>query len=217
MAYRFDDFVLDEGSRQLLRCGQAVHLSPKAFDLLSRLIRARPQALSKAELHNHLWPGTFVTDASLGMLVTEIRSALGDTAKESRFVRTVHRFGYAFQGRVTELAKPSSNASGPFEAICWLVSTSQQFMLADGANLVGRDPRAAIWLDAPGISRHHARLIVDGGHVVVEDLGSKNGTHLRGQLLTQPLEVADGDEIRFGSMTLTLRLLPALRSTATES
>jgi DNA-binding winged helix-turn-helix (wHTH) protein len=215
LAYRFDAFVLDERSRQLLRGGQEVHLSPKAFDLLSRLIRARPQALSKSELHAHLWPGTFVTDASLGMLVTEIRSALGDPARGSRFVRTIHRFGYAFHGRVTEVAEPSSSA-GPFEVTCWLVSRSQQFMLAPGANLVGRDPRAAVWLDSPGISRHHARLTIDGGHVVVEDLGSKNGTHLRGQLLTQPLEVADGDEIRFGSMRLTLRVLPALRSTATE-
>lgn len=216
VAYRFDDFMLDERTRQLLRCGQEVHLSPKAFDLLGCLIRARPQALSKAELHDHLWPGTFVTDASLGMLVTEIRSALGDTARGSRFVRTVHRFGYAFQGLVTELAEPSSSAAASFDVICWLVSASQQFMLAPGANLVGRDPRAAIWLDSPGISRHHARLTVDGTHVVVEDLRSKNGTHLRGHLLTEPLEVADGDEIRFGSTTLTLRVLPAPGSTATE-
>jgi DNA-binding winged helix-turn-helix (wHTH) protein len=216
VAFRFDDFVLDERSRQLLRRGQEVHLSPKAFDLLHRLIQARPQALSKAELHDRLWPGTFVTDASLGMLVTEIRSALGDTARTPRFVRTVHRFGYAFQGRVTELADPSASDTGPFDAICSLVSASRQYMLAPGTNLVGRDPRAAICLDSPGISRHHARLIVDGTRVLIEDLGSKNGTLLRGQLLTHPLEVVDGDEIRFGSITLTLRLLPALGSTATD-
>ena len=216
VAYRFDDFVLDGRSRQLLRCGQDVHLSPKAFDLLSRLIQARPRALSKAELHDELWPGTFVTDASLGMLVTEIRSALGDTPRRSRLVRTVHRFGYAFQGRVTELAEPAWSATGPFDVVCWLVSPTRQFVLAPGANLVGRDPRAAIWLDSPGISRHHARLTVDGSHVVLEDLGSKNGTHLRGQLVTEPLDVADGDELRFGSTVLTLRVLSALRSTATE-
>lgn len=215
MAYGFDDFVLDEKSRQLLRCGQDLHLSPKAFDLLSLLIRVRPRALSKGELHEHLWPGTFVTDASLATLVSEIRSVLGDTARGSRFVRTVHRFGYAFQGRVTERAEPSL-PTGPFEAICWLVSPSQQFMLAPGVNLVGRDPRAAIVLDSPGISRHHARLTVDGSHVVVEDLGSKNGTRVQGRLLIEPSDVTEGDEIRFGSVTLTLRVLPALRSTATE-
>ena len=82
MTYRFDAFVLDEGTRQLLRAGSNVHLSPKAFDLLAHLIRERPRALAKASLHTHLWPGTFVTDASLGMLVTEIRGALDDTALE---------------------------------------------------------------------------------------------------------------------------------------
>ena len=112
MTFRFNAFVLDEDSRQLLRGGREVHLSPKAFDLLARLIRARPRALSKAELHDHLWPDTFVTDASLGMLVTEIRSALGDKVRRSRYVRTLHRFGYAFQGRVTEIPGPARRSRG---------------------------------------------------------------------------------------------------------
>ena len=172
---RFGSFELDAGRRQLFSHGAVIHLTPKAFDLLRHLIRERPRALAKAELHDHLWPGTFVTDASLGMLVTEIRSALGDPARGSRFVRTVHRFGYAFQGAVAELAEPSGSAIGPFDVVCWLVSSSQQFMLAPGANLVGRDPRAAIWLDSPGISRHHARLTVDGSQVVVVYVDARTG------------------------------------------
>lgn len=218
MTFRFEAFVLDEGSRQLLQGGREVHLSPKAFDLLARLIRERPRALSKAELHNHLWPGTFVTDASLGMLVTEIRSALGDKARQSRFVRTVHRFGYAFDGTVTELPETAARAAAASaDVVCLLVSPSRQIRLGPGENLVGRDPRAAVWLDSPGISRHHARITVDVSRVVLEDLGSKNGTHVRGELVTGPTVVADGDEIRFGSTGLTFRLWTSPGSTASEA
>jgi DNA-binding winged helix-turn-helix (wHTH) protein len=212
--FRFDAFVLDEGTRQLLRVGREVHLSPKALDLLVLLIKARPRALSKAELHDHLWPGTFVTDASLGMLVTEIRGALGDTVRQSRFMRTVHRFGYAFQGSVTEL---TGSAAARAEINYLLVSPSRQITLAPGENLVGRDPQAAVWLDSPGISRHHARMTIEGDRVTVEDLGSKNGTYVRGDPVTEPTALADGDEIRFGSLPLTFRVWSSSGSTVSEA
>lgn len=217
MTFRFDEFVVDEDARQLLRRGCEVHLSPKAFDLLARLIQARPRALSKAELHDHLWPGTFVTDASLGMLVTEIRNALGDNAQQSRFVRTVHRFGYAFQAAVTKVAEPVPSIAARPETVYCLVSASRQITLAPGENLVGRDPRTAVWLDLPGISRHHARITIDGDRVTVEDLGSKNGTHVRGEAIAGPMILADGDEVRFGSMTLTFRVWTTFGSTVIEA
>lgn len=217
MTYRFDAFVLDEGTRQLLRGGSNVHLSPKAFDLLAHLIRERPRALAKAALHTHLWPGTFVTDASLGMLVTEIRGALGDTARHPRYVRTVHRFGYAFQGNVTEVAHHATPSAPRPEVVFWLVSPSRQIRLAPGENVVGRDPQTAVWFDSPGISRNHARIIIDGDRVTVEDLGSKNGTRVRGNLITARTDLADGDEIRFGSMNLTFRVWTSAGTTASES
>jgi DNA-binding winged helix-turn-helix (wHTH) protein len=215
--YRFDAFVLDEGTRQLLRGGSNVHLSPKAFELLAHLIRERPRALSKAALHTHLWPGTFVTDASLGMLVTEIRGALDDTVRHPRYVRTVHRFGYAFQGSATEVAHHATAAAPRPEVVYWLVSPSRQIRLTPGENVVGRDPQTTVWLDSPGISRHHARITIDGSRVTVEDLGSKNGTHVRGDPVTRPTPVADGDEIRFGSTNLTFRVWTTFGSTASEA
>jgi DNA-binding winged helix-turn-helix (wHTH) protein len=104
---RFDDFTLDDDTRQLLRPDREVHLSPKAFDLLAMLLAARPRALPKAVLHTGLWPDTFVSEANLAMLVAEIRSALGDDARTPRFVRTVQRYGYAFHG--TRFTAPRRN------------------------------------------------------------------------------------------------------------
>ena len=101
MNVRFGEFTLDTESRQLRQGDLERHLSPKGFELLRLLIESRPRALSKAELHERLWPATFVSEATLSSLVAEVREALGEQARGGRFVRTVHRFGYAFKGDAT--------------------------------------------------------------------------------------------------------------------
>ena len=91
-----------------------------------------------------------------------------------------------------------------------------QVALIDGEHLIGRDADVAVWLDSPAISRHHARIHVDGAAATLEDLASKNGTYLRGERVTGPSALADGDEIRLGSVALTFRLQEAGRSTETQ-
>src|SRR5262245_9278349 len=93
MKLRFGDFTFNGETRQLLRGSEEVHLSPKAFELLKILIEQRPRALSKQELHERLWPDTFVSEVNLASLIAEIRAALGDTAQNSIFIRTARRFG----------------------------------------------------------------------------------------------------------------------------
>jgi DNA-binding winged helix-turn-helix (wHTH) protein len=210
----FGDCALDEGTRQLLRCEREVHLSPKAFDLLAALLRARPRALSKVELHAQLWPDTFVSDANLAMLVAEVRRAIDDHARAPRFVRTVQRHGYAFHGIAEELTESDASRARP-TIRHWMVAPFRQIPLMPGNNLVGRDPNAQIWLDSTGISRQHARITVHGDRVTLEDLHSKNGTRVRGQLVTATV-LADGDEIRFGSVAFTFRIWREGKTTATE-
>jgi DNA-binding winged helix-turn-helix (wHTH) protein len=71
------------------------------------MVEAAPRALSKSELLEHLWPGTFVVEANLPHLIAEIREALEDTSRSPRFVRTVHGFGYAFQEPIVRISRPS--------------------------------------------------------------------------------------------------------------
>jgi non-specific serine/threonine protein kinase len=94
--WSFGDFVFDLDTHELRRAGRPVSLSPKAFQLLGILVESRARALSKAELQARLWPGTFVVEKNLTNLVSEIRAALDDPAEQPGFIRTVHRFGYAF-------------------------------------------------------------------------------------------------------------------------
>lgn len=102
MALLFGDCTFDSASRTLTRGGESVRLSGKAFQLLELLLAARPNPVEKSELFARLWPETFVSEANLASLIKEIRAAIGDDARAPRYVRTVHRFGYAFSGAVTE-------------------------------------------------------------------------------------------------------------------
>jgi len=161
VTFRFGPFSVDPLTRQLLRGGQEVSLSPKAFQLLLLLVETRSRAMSKNELQQQLWPSTFVLDTNLAGLIAEIRRALGDTAEEPTFVRTMHRFGYRFIGDVQEVA--DSRISGEPVAKYWLVWENKQVPLSEGENIVGRGVDASVWIDAPGVSRHHARIVVREG------------------------------------------------------
>lgn len=216
MQVRFGDFTLDLDSRRLLRQGADRHLSPKGFELLRFLIERRPKALSKQEIHEHLWPSVYVSEATLSSLVAEVRGALNETAVREGFIRTVHRFGYAFQGEAADV-NPAPSPRLDARIRCWIVWESGQVGLKDGEHLIGRDGDVAVWLDSPTVSRHHARIQVSGDGTTIEDLRSKNGTFLRGERLTGPAPLADGDEITIGSVPVKFRRIEPGLSTATRS
>ena len=215
VAYRFDDFTVDPLTRRLLLNDQEVHLSPKAFDLLHLLIENRAKAVSKAELQERLWPSTYVLETNLAGLVAEIRRALEDPAESPRYIRTVQRFGYWFIGTIRD-AGNREDAVKP-SARYWLVWESRQIALSEGENILGRGQDASIWIDAPGVSRHHARIVLQGSSAAVEDLGSKNGTYVGGHRITASSALTDGDQIRLGSVVITFRIPPPGGSTETES
>jgi hypothetical protein len=194
--------------------GETVHLSPKAFQFLELLLESRPRALSKSEIHERLWPGTFVSDGTLASLLVEVRSAIGDSARESRFVRTVHRFGYAFGGIAEEL-RGSVTAVGGQKSIYRLIWGNREIALSLGENLLGRDEDAIVWIEDGLVSRRHARIVIDETGAVLEDLGSKNGTYLRGKRIEGPKKLADEDQVTIGPASMTFRVFKQTASTAT--
>ena len=155
--------------------------------------------LSKAVLQQRLWPDTFVAEANLSNLIAEIRAALADSARTPAYLRTVHKFGYAFCGQASDVEVPSSATDT--RVVCWLEWGAKRFPLAPGAHVIGRDPDVEIRLDASTVSRRHARLVVNADRVVLEDSGSKNGTFRgRERVTTDPVVLADGDQLRIGSV-----------------
>lgn len=213
MLLTFGTFTLDQGARLLLSGSVPVHLSPKAFDLLCLLADRAPEALSKVELHKCLWPGGLVTDVSLAVLVAEIRSALSDDAQQPAYVRTVHRFGYAFCAAVAGRPRSGSLPAVP----CWVEwdDGARRVHLAIGENVLGRDPTAAVWIDAVGVSRRHASIDVAEQRATLHDLGSKNGTYAGGVRVTGPVSLEDDVEITMGPVSVRFRRRATAGSTET--
>jgi len=209
---RFDEFVLDTPRHQLRRGDQPVHLTPKAYELLAILVERRPEAVAKDDLERRIWGSTHVAETSLAGLVAELRSALGDSRREPRFLRTVHGFGYAFCGTAAGSGAAPSEAGDPL--VFRLAWARREVSLHAGDNILGRVEEAAAWMDSPSVSRRHARIVITGNDALIEDLGSRNGTFVQGERVVAPRPLKDGDEIRLGSVVLTFRILAAA---ATES
>jgi DNA-binding winged helix-turn-helix (wHTH) protein len=211
----FGGFVLDLDARELRRGSTPVPLSPKAFQLLGLLVEHRPKALSKRDLQERLWPGTFVVEKNLTNLVAEIRDALGDDASDPLFVRTVHRFGYAFHAQTATPTRADASGARP-PARFRVVWTGARVALRDGEHVIGRDPDLELFLDAANVSRHHARITIAGDRATLEDLGSKNGTFVGERRVESATRLADGDVIRVGSEALTFHAIHAPGSTETR-
>ncbi len=218
MPVRFGPFVLDSEARRLQREGREVHLTPKAWDLLEILVRSRPRAVSKTAIKRALWPDTHVGAGSLTVLMAELRTALGDDARHPGWIRTVFRYGYAFAGEAAEeapggpgLAVPIPS-SGAAPRVVW---GRRVLPLVEGENVLGRDEDVSVRIDAPGISRRHAVIRVRGGDATIEDLGSKNGTHLRGGRIAGPIALQDGEVFVLGEVALVFRSSTLSGTTAT--
>jgi len=74
--------------------------------------------------------------------------------------------------------------------------------IADQDIVIGRGDRANFMLNDPGLSWVHARVFRAGDQIFVEDLGSTNGTFVRGRRVVEPTVVADADRIRLGGHTV---------------
>ena len=218
MKSRFLGCVLDTDARSLARDATGVHLTPKAFDVLALLVSERPRAIPKAELLDRVWPGTFVTDASLARTIHEIRAAIGDWPEGSA-IRTVHGHGYAFVAAVQEeRVAPTRAVDSQMQrqAVAWLVSGPRSVPLIEGMHVAGRDPSAGIPVESAQASWHHARFLVTTDSVTIEDLNSKNGTRVNGTRLTSPARLCNGDEVALGTVTFVCLMgeRPVMTSTA---
>ncbi|MEO8217799.1 MAG: FHA domain-containing protein [Acidobacteriota bacterium] len=209
MRYRFGEIVLDTAARQLARGPVSLHLSPKAFDLLTLLISERPRAMHRQEIVDALWPTSFVVDANLPNLIGEVRRSIGDAQRD--IIRTVHGTGYAFASPIHE---EDSERLEPDCAHLILVAGREHY-LSNGEHLVGRQPTADVFLSAGSVSRKHALIRISGGLATVTDLESKHGTFIGNKLVREESRLTEGDRLRFGRVEVRYRALAG--SGATDS
>ncbi|HEY0384524.1 MAG TPA: transcriptional regulator, partial [Pyrinomonadaceae bacterium] len=101
--YEFGPFRVDALKRLLLRDGQSVPLTAKAFDTLLTFVRHSGQDLDKNELMQAVWPDQFVEENNLTQNVSMLRKALGEQRSEHRYIVTIPGRGYRFVASVREV------------------------------------------------------------------------------------------------------------------
>lgn len=211
MKLAFCDCILEAASRQLWRDGKVVPLEPKMYELLEVLIQRSPNVVSNNELDEILWPKVYVARTSLTRLVSELRSLLGDSPRESRIIRTVYKTGYAFCATLNWSESANRSAAPALVSLLW---NDQRLPLPDGDHIAGRGVECSLLIDAVTVSRRHARFTVKSGTVTIEDLGSKNGVCVDGARISQPTRLTDGTEIALGSAKLRVRTVDRAALTA---
>ena len=100
MNFLFAEHELDPRRQELRRGGEAVHIEPQVFDLLSLLIRHHDRIVSKNEILDTIWGGRIVSEAALSSRINAARKAVGDNGNEQIFIRTFHKRGFRFVGEV---------------------------------------------------------------------------------------------------------------------
>jgi DNA-binding winged helix-turn-helix (wHTH) protein len=216
---RFGPFELDLETGELRKGGAKVALQEQPFQVLAMLLERPGGLVTREELRRRLWPDAVFVDFDHGLnkAVAKIRGALGDLAQSPRFVETLERRGYRFVAQIegpaseSPVAGPAAGTAPtiPPSFAARLVWDDRVVPLAPGEYVLGRDPSCSVWIDSEFASRRHARLVVDSGLVVLEDLGSRNGTFVNGEALTTQRQLAHRDEIRIGPARLVLHLAPA--------
>jgi DNA-binding winged helix-turn-helix (wHTH) protein/Tol biopolymer transport system component len=232
-AYEFGPFRLDPTERLLLRDGQAVALTPKAFDLLVYLVERHGHLVERQVLMAALWPEAVVEEANLAYNVSAVRKALGDGQEGDQFIQTVPTRGYRFVAPVHALSRGAEarRALTP-GALIGIVAVA----LAVGALIGGvavrrlgrseppvRPVRFEIpvtmgagpafrQLSRPAISRDGTRLAYvvggpDGPQLHVRDLASPEAVRLSGtDGAGQPFFSPDGQSIGFFARNQLLRV-----------
>jgi DNA-binding winged helix-turn-helix (wHTH) protein len=194
VSFLVGEWLVAPSLNRLSRGEDTVQIELKVMEVLVHLAGRPGELVTKRELIDAVWKVEVITDGTLTRAIALLRKALGDDARNPRFIETIPKRGYRIIAPVKYLdAGHSSKLRFKLEA------ADGEIRLAEGDNLIGRDPDAKIRIDIGGVSRRHAKIVVDDADVTLEDLGSKNGTYLRGRRINKPIRLAHGDEIRIGN------------------
>ncbi len=236
------DWVVQPSLNRIRRGEVTVHLRPKLMDILMFLAGHPGDVVPQQSIIEAVWARPFLAESVLTRCVAELRDVLGDDVSAPRYIETITKRGYRliapveWSGAAPSLPRMVGEAqvetiaagglagqpvrrgeSGARATACFGVQWGErEIALAEGENVIGRVVDAAVRISSSKVSRRHARILVTGGRAFLEDLGSKNGTHIRGRRIRAVTELQDGDEIVVGRDVLVFRFCYPMGSTATD-
>ena len=205
MRARFDDFVIDSETRQLTRGGEEIHLSPKAFAVLCALVEQRPNVVPKADLFGQIWPDVFVVDGNLNVLVGEIRRALGRRPAGAAVHpdRARRRLRVLREGDGARSRRSRRGPTGPL--LAGVEEPARSRSLRATTSSAGIRGAQSGWITPACRGATHRFESPVPRRPVLTDLGSTNGTFVKGERVDGPTPLADGDVIKVGSVTVKFR------------
>ncbi len=110
MIYTFANCILDLDRRTLVRDEVAQHIEPQVFDLLVLLVQAEGRTVTKDEIVAQIWGGRAISDDAITSRIKSARKAIGDDGRAQRFIRTLPKIGYRFDG---QMESPSGDHQQP--------------------------------------------------------------------------------------------------------
>jgi DNA-binding winged helix-turn-helix (wHTH) protein len=215
-AFFLGEWLVEPRLNRISAGGSTIQLEHRVMEVLVCLADHAGDLVTRRDLVDKVWDEGFISDNTITHAVTELRKAFGDDPRMPKVIETIHRRGYRLIAPVIfDRATPLAPAGRPSSFLAILRDVEIQ--LAEGENVIGRAPQAAITVPSIKASREHARIIVDRGLAFLEDLDSKNGTFLNGLRIHHKEQLSSGDLIGIGSVTETIRIVDAFGGATTES
>ena len=149
--FSFAEFELDTVKRLLLKSGQPVTIKPKAFDLLTVLVEKRGQVLSKDELLETVWEGSFVEENNLSVQIFELRKIFGEKKGEHQFIVTIPGKGYKFiagENPLTKTIQTSKSLTKNFDAGETIIGRAEE--IAEIKNILRAQNKCLLTLTGAG-------------------------------------------------------------------
>ena len=195
--FRLRKWRVEPALNRLSLDDSTIQLELTLMDVLVCLAERAGEVLTRQEIVDRVWATEFISDNTLTHAVSELRDALGDEARNPSFIETIHRRGYRLIAEVIRVEEGSSPIrAGPPPLM--LQTSEGDYPLVQGLNVIGRSVDSDICINCRKVSRHHAKIIVEGATATIEDLDSKNGTFVNGSRLDSPARLISGDEIWIG-------------------
>ena len=175
--FEFGEFRLETAERLLLRAGNPISVTPKAFETLLVLVRSSGRLVKKDDLMKQVWPDAIVEEANLARNVWALRKALGDGNGAPAYIETIPKLGYRFVGPVTELpldgAPPPQKREGPRRRFSPVV-LAILVLVTMGVTSVGL---ARLWRETAAAPKaaHETTFLTDGSHDDVGASWTNNG------------------------------------------
>src|SRR5215210_5002965 len=112
MQYKFGVFVLDAKERLLLRDGEVVHITPKAFETLLVLVDNHGRLVEKRDLLDKIWPNINIEERTLSQNIFTLRKTLGLSPTGQQYIQTISKRGYRFVHDVEVISKAIASPDG---------------------------------------------------------------------------------------------------------